>query len=82
MTVFYVSAASAGGACVGVGSSVATGALATAGSIPKDELFYWTRHWQEGERESAAAREAGDVHEFATGREAVRWLLSADDDDE
>lgn len=84
MTVYYGSVASAGAPCVGAGSSVATSMFASfmPGAIPTDELFYWTRRWQEGERESAAALASGDVHEFANGREAVRWLLSADDEDE
>ncbi len=47
--------------------------------ISADELIFWTRKWREGEAESTAAREAGDVREFETGREAVRWLLSEDD---
>jgi len=84
MTVYYVSGASAGSPCIGAGSSVSTShfAVGIPGAIPKDELFYWSRRWQEGERESAAVLAAGDVHEFPTGREAVRWLLSADDDEE
>jgi len=84
MTVYYVPAGSVGALRIGAGSSVATGLFAggSPGAIPKDELFYWTRRWQEGERESAAALASGDVNEFATGRDAVRWLLSADDDDE
>ncbi len=84
MTVFYVTGASAGSPSIGVGSSVSTGSFAGGkllGSIPKDELIFWTRHWQEGERESAAARAAGNVHEFSTGREAVRWLLTGDDEE-
>jgi hypothetical protein len=62
--------------------SALTGTIATdsvrlraPGAIPKDQLFFWTRRWQEGEAESTAARERGDVREFSTGRDAVRWLL-------
>lgn len=47
--------------------------------IARDELFFWTRKWQEGEAESAAARASGDFREFSSGRDAVRWLLSDDD---
>jgi len=47
--------------------------------IPSDEILYWTRRWQEGEAESAAARASGEAREFETGRDAVRWLLSEDD---
>jgi hypothetical protein len=41
-------------------------------------LFFWTRRWQAGELESSVARQAGDVREFSSGREAVRWLRSDD----
>jgi hypothetical protein len=84
MTVYYVTGASAGTPSMGAGMSVATSTLADGlpGAIPRDELFYWTRRWREGEQESAAALAAGDFQEFATGRETVRWLLSADDDEE
>jgi hypothetical protein len=37
------------------------------------------RRWQEGEAESAAARAAGDVREFASGRDAVRWLAGIEE---
>lgn len=78
MTLGYLSDGSIGNSSVGVGSSVSIGGGVPVGAIPKDELFYWTRKWQAGEQESAEARAAGDVKDFATGREAVRWLLSED----
>jgi hypothetical protein len=62
----------------GSGRSDAPGVIMPA-SIPKDELFFWTRRWREGEQESAAARAAGDALEFDSGRDAVRWLLSDDE---
>lgn len=47
--------------------------------VPRDELFYWTRAWQEGERESAAEREAGNLRYFEDPNELFRWLLSPED---
>jgi hypothetical protein len=67
-----------------VGGSIGTVAtdallLRAPGAIPKDDLFFWTRRWQEGEAESAAARAQGDVREFDSGGDVVRWLLSDDE---
>jgi hypothetical protein len=78
MTVVETAASSA---TIGAGLAVVSGNLGgpdLPASILADELFFWTRVWQEGEAESAAARAAGRVHEFTSGREAVRWLLSDD----
>jgi len=47
-------------------------------AVPYDELFFWTRAWQEGERESAAEREAGNLHTFDTPRDLVNWLSEHD----
>lgn len=82
MTVLYP-AATAGSRTTGVGVAAATirGAVGRRGvpaSIPVDELFFWTRVWQEGEKESETARAAGEVHEFQNGRDAVSWLLADD----
>ena len=44
--------------------------------VPKDELFFWTRAWQEGEAESATEREAGNLRTFDDPRDLFRWLLS------
>jgi hypothetical protein len=44
--------------------------------VPKDELFFWTRAWQEGEEESAAEREAGNLLTFENPRNFFNWLLS------
>lgn len=43
--------------------------------VSDDELFYWSRRWREGESESAAARQAGEVRSFEDGDSLVRWLL-------
>ncbi len=44
--------------------------------VPRDELFFWTRAWQDGERESAAERERGDLRYFEDPRDLLRWLLT------
>jgi hypothetical protein len=83
MTVDYTATTattSATGAVIAGTIATDSGRLSRPGAIPKDELFFWTRHWQEGEAESAAARARGEVREFASGRDAVRWLLSDDDE--
>ena len=87
MTVSYFTATTTGTRPVGVRLSASATNNGAVGrglppSIPSDQLFFWTHTWQEGEAESAAAREAGRAHEFANGRDAIRWLLRADGDDE
>jgi hypothetical protein len=47
--------------------------------VSREELFFWTQAWQEGERESAAAREAGEVVEFDSATDLLKWLLSDED---
>lgn len=47
-------------------------------AVPADQLYYWTRAWQENERVAAAEIEAGHVHSFETPADAVRWLLADD----
>lgn len=86
MTVVFPVATASSGTMIRVGYAegtiIGSGAprLGLPMSIPADEIFFWTRRWQEGEIESAAAREAGEVRRFPNGRAAVSWLLSEDDD--
>jgi hypothetical protein len=47
--------------------------------VAKDELFFWTWAWQEGERESAVEREAGNIRTFDDPKDLLRWLLSPED---
>jgi hypothetical protein len=47
--------------------------------VPRDDLFFWTSAWQEGERESAAEREAGNLRTFEDPKDLFRWLLSPGD---
>ena len=42
------------------------------------QAYYWTRVWQEGERESLAAFARGKGHTFENGDAAIRYLLSND----
>ncbi len=43
------------------------------------QAYYWTRIWQQGEQESRSELERGLGRRFASGREAIRWLLSDDE---
>ncbi len=47
--------------------------------ISRDELFFWSREWQEGERESAEARAAGELKVFPSASEAIEWLKAPED---
>ncbi len=47
--------------------------------IPKDQAYYWTREWQEGEAEALAELERGEGVVFEDPKEAVRWLNSDDE---
>jgi hypothetical protein len=79
VTLAYLADTTTAGASMSGGLAVTSADVGGYGlplSISTDDLFFWTRTWREGEAESAAARAAGQVHEFANGTEAVRWLLS------
>lgn len=43
-------------------------------SIPKDQAWFWSEEWQEGEREAEEDIKAGRVHSFDDAEEAVEWL--------
>jgi hypothetical protein len=47
--------------------------------VARDELFYWTRDWQAGERESAEQRAAGHLRAFDSGADLLEWLKSTED---
>jgi len=47
--------------------------------VMRDELGFWTRAWQEGERESALARERGDLRTFESGADVLEWLDAPED---
>ena len=48
--------------------------------ISRAQAYYWSNRWQHDEAESLVDLEAGSTETFHNGRDAVRWLLSADDD--
>ena len=48
--------------------------------VPRTQFYYWTRNWQEGEREALDALARGEFRRFENGDDAVRWLLSDDDE--
>lgn len=43
-------------------------------SVPRDQLYYWSREWQEGEAEADEELRRGEVRTFDDPREALRWL--------
>ena len=51
-------------------------------AVPRSQLYYWTRLWQEGVRLSHEALESGDFTEFMSDdpKDVVRWLFDAEDD--
>ncbi len=50
--------------------------LVPASLVPKDQLWFWTRAWQEREREADQDIAAGKVKEFETVDELMRDLKS------
>jgi hypothetical protein len=44
-----------------------------------DQAWYWTKEWQDGERESLEAYARGDYFEFATVDDVIAWLRRDDD---
>ena len=49
-------------------------------AVPSDQLYYWTGAWREGEAEGLADLAAGRAHDFADPMDAIRYLVSPDDD--
>jgi len=45
--------------------------------INKDQAWFWTERWQQGEREADADIAAGRVHSFDTVNEAIAFLDKA-----
>ncbi len=44
--------------------------------IPKEQLWFWTREWQEKEREAEEALARGDVKEFDSVEDLLKDLRS------
>jgi hypothetical protein len=49
-------------------------------SVPRGQLYYWTRRWQVDEREALKELDAGLGREFSDGKSAAEWLLTDDED--
>jgi hypothetical protein len=49
-------------------------------SVPADQLYYWTGAWREGEVEGLADLAAGRARDFTDPMDAIRYLVSPDDD--
>jgi hypothetical protein len=48
--------------------------------LTASQAYYWTHVWQQGEREALAELREGKGRVFSDPGDAIRWLLSADDD--
>jgi hypothetical protein len=48
--------------------------------VPSEQLYFWTDEWQRGEQEAEEELRHGQGRQFDTSREAIMWLLSADDE--
>ena len=44
--------------------------------INADQAWFWTKEWQEGEKEVEEDKKAGRVKEFKSAKKAVKWLKS------
>jgi len=42
--------------------------------VDKEQAWFWTKRWQEGEREAEEDIRAGRVHSFDSAKEAVAFL--------
>jgi antitoxin MazE len=44
--------------------------------IEKAQNYFWTKEWQEGEKEAEAAKRGKKYKDFGKSDEAVKWLKS------
>jgi len=42
--------------------------------VDKEQAWFWTKRWQEGEREAEEDIRAGRVHSFDSAKEAIAFL--------
>ncbi|HYM63245.1 MAG TPA: hypothetical protein VES61_01065 [Gaiellaceae bacterium] len=49
--------------------------------VPRAQLYYWARSWQQGEAEARQELAAGEFETFRDGTAAAQWLLADDDED-
>ncbi len=59
-------------------SGDASGRVVVA-NVPESQLYYWSREWQEREREALAELERGEGREFESPTDAIRWLMDDED---
>ncbi|SFG90174.1 AbrB/MazE/SpoVT family DNA-binding domain-containing protein [Sporolactobacillus nakayamae] len=45
-------------------------------TIAKDQMWFWTKEWQEAEREADSDIEHGHVHSFTDVDDAIKFLKS------
>ena len=43
--------------------------------VPRSQLYYWTREWQDGEAEALREIAEGKCRTFKDGSAAAAWLL-------
>lgn len=48
--------------------------LQPVSTIPKDQLWFWTQEWQEGELEADQDIQHGRVHRFTNIEDAIKFL--------
>lgn len=48
--------------------------------IPASQRYYWSSQWQREELASLQDIKNGDVHRFGNSMDAIRWLLSDDNE--
>ena len=48
--------------------------------VGRDQLYFWTRAWQEGEAEALGEIAEGKARRFPDGTSAANWILSDDED--
>ena len=42
--------------------------------VDKDQAWFWTKRWQEGEREAEEDIRAGRIHSFESANQAIAFL--------
>ena len=42
--------------------------------VDKEQAWFWTKRWQEGEREAQEDIRAGHIHSFDSAKEAINFL--------
>jgi len=47
-------------------------------SIPRDQFFFWSRVWQDAERENLEQLARGEGKLFKNSDDAIRWLFEAE----